>query len=166
MKADAITLHKVLAIRITMYQHTHRKEPSITAIAQMLSTILYGKRFFPYYTFNVLAGIDSAGKGAVFHYDAIGNFERIEVEGQKYGYTTSGSGSALAHAVLDQQIQQENIKPELRTAQDFTNEQVVSLCQDVLSSTGERDIYTGDAAEIFIIDASGVQKINFELKKD
>ena len=47
MKADAITLHKVLKIRITMYEHTHRKEPNVTAIAQMLSTILYGKRCSP-----------------------------------------------------------------------------------------------------------------------
>jgi len=164
MKADAITLHKVLKIRLTMYEHEHRKEASITAIAQMLSTILYGKRFFPYYTFNVLAGIDDEGVGGVYHYDAIGNFERINVEGQVYGYTTSGSGSALAHAVLDQQIGEYNV---VGTKQKFfSNEQLVSLCKDVLSSTVERDIYTGDYAEIFLIDKTGMKKIDFELKKD
>merc|ERR1719261_1635037 len=97
MKSDAITLHKMMKIRITMYQHKHRREPSVTAIAQMLSTMLYHKRFFPYYTFNILAGVDDEGKGAVYHYDAIGSFERCP-------YTTSGSGSSLVMSVLDNKI--------------------------------------------------------------
>merc|ERR1719390_458717 len=97
MKSDAITLHRLLKARIVMYEHKHRKQPSIVAVAQMLSTMLYHKRFFPYYTFNVLAGVDDEGKGAVYHYDAIGSFERVP-------YTTSGSGSSLVMSVLDCQL--------------------------------------------------------------
>jgi len=156
MKADAITLHKQLQAKMVMYEHKHRRQPGVTAIAQLLSTMLYHKRFFPYYTFNVLCGVDAEGKGAVYHYDAIGNFERCP-------YSTSGSGSSLVMSVLDAQLGKENQTidtPALNKAQ------VVELCQDVLSSVGERDIFTGDYAEIFVIDAGGVSKVDFDLKQD
>merc|ERR1719510_282192 len=77
MKSDAITLHRLLKARIVMYEHKHRRQPNVTAIAQMLSTMLYYKRFFPYYTFNNLCGVDDEGKGACYHYDAIGSYERV-----------------------------------------------------------------------------------------
>jgi 20S proteasome subunit beta 6 len=156
MKADAITLHKHLLARITMYEHKHRKQPSVVAVAQMLSTVLYYKRFFPYYTFNILSGVDDEGKGATYHYDAIGSYERVP-------YTTSGSGSSLVMGVLDCQIQANN---QTIPTPALGKQQIVELSKDVLSSVGERDIYTGDAGEIFIIDAGGVSKANFELKLD
>lgn len=44
-----------------MYHHDHDKQLSVGAVAQMLSTILYYRRFFPYYTFNIVAGLDEEG---------------------------------------------------------------------------------------------------------
>lgn len=32
------------------YTHTHGKCPDLTAIARLVQTMLYGKRFFPYYS--------------------------------------------------------------------------------------------------------------------
>mmetsp|Transcript_9434 Transcript_9434/g.20914 ORF Transcript_9434/g.20914 Transcript_9434/m.20914 type:complete len:220 (-) Transcript_9434:112-771(-) len=156
MKSDAITLHRFLKARIVMYEHKHRRQPNVTAIAQMLSTMLYYKRFFPYYTFNVLAGVDSEGKGAVYHYDAIGSFERVP-------YTTSGSGSSLVMGVLDCQLGQNN---QTKPGPPLTKEEVIELGKDCLSSVGERDIFTGDGGEIFIISSAGVTTATFELKQD
>mmetsp|Transcript_45654 Transcript_45654/g.105466 ORF Transcript_45654/g.105466 Transcript_45654/m.105466 type:complete len:220 (+) Transcript_45654:91-750(+) len=156
MKSDAITLHRHLKARIVMYQHKHRREPSVVAIAQMLSTMLYYKRFFPYYTFNVLSGVDDEGQGATYHYDAIGSYERVP-------YTTSGSGSALVMSVLDCQLAKLNQTVPLP---ELTKQQVVEVCKDVLSSVGERDIFTGDSGEIFIIDAAGITSASFDLKQD
>ena len=60
-KADAKTLQKTLLTRQVMYQHNHNKVMSCPAMAQLLSNTLYYKRFFPYYTFNLLGGLDNEG---------------------------------------------------------------------------------------------------------
>ena len=55
-QGDVKTLQKNLAARHVMYQHTHKTQMSCESFAQLLSNTLYFKRFFPYYTFNLLAG--------------------------------------------------------------------------------------------------------------
>jgi 20S proteasome subunit beta 6 len=34
----------------------------LKAIARMIQTMLYAKRFFPYYVYNILGGIEEDGK--------------------------------------------------------------------------------------------------------
>ena len=45
-----------------MYEHEHNKKMSAGAVAAMLSTILYYRRFFPYYVYNIIGGLDENGK--------------------------------------------------------------------------------------------------------
>ncbi len=61
-QADARTLHKVLQQRYIQYQFNHSRPMSVAACAQLLGNTLYYKRFFPYYTFNICAGLDEQGE--------------------------------------------------------------------------------------------------------
>ena len=48
-----------------MYKHSNNKTMTSGAIAAMLSTILYGRRFFPYYVYNIIGGLDEQGTALV-----------------------------------------------------------------------------------------------------
>lgn len=47
---------------VQMYKHSNNKTMNSKAIAAMLSTILYGRRFFPYYVYNLIGGLDEEGR--------------------------------------------------------------------------------------------------------
>ena len=45
-----------------MYEQEHGKKMKTSAIAAMLSTMLYQRRFFPFYVHNIIAGLDDEGQ--------------------------------------------------------------------------------------------------------
>jgi 20S proteasome subunit beta 6 len=156
MQADGNCLRKVLKIKVSQYKHTHKRVISAPSIAQMLSNTLYYKRFFPYYAFNVLGGVDKDGVGGVWGYDAIGSFERVP-------YVVTGSGSTLITSVLDNQV---CFKTHPQHKRDLSAAETVDLIKDCFTVACERDIYTGDQVLIHIITAEGTKVEVFNLKKD
>eukprot|EP00922_Rhytidocystis_sp_ex-Travisia-forbesii_P013103 GHVS01019635.1.p1 GENE.GHVS01019635.1~~GHVS01019635.1.p1 ORF type:complete len:250 (-),score=24.32 GHVS01019635.1:242-991(-) len=156
MQAEMVTLHRLLKIRIELYEHAHRRAPSVCAIAQMLSTVLYQKRFFPFYAFNLIAGVDEHGAGAVYGYDAIGSYERIP-------YCSTGTGGSLMMSILDNQIGKTN---QTKPGAEFSQSGVIDLVKDVITSATERDIFTGDSADIVVMDGSGITFTKLELRRD
>nr|QBH72814.1 proteasome subunit beta type [Nicoletia phytophila] len=154
---DTLTLTRILEARLKMYLHEHRKDMSTPAVAQMLSTILYYKRFFPYYVSNILAGLDGDGHGCVFSYDPIGHCERTM-------YRASGSAGPLLQPLLDNQIEYKNMKDAPQVP--VTLERALKVIKDVFISAAERDIYTGDAVHIKIITRDNVVDETFDLRKD
>ncbi|XP_045205269.1 proteasome subunit beta type-1-like [Mercenaria mercenaria] len=154
---DVLTLCKVLKARIKMYLHEHNKDMSSTAVAAMLSTILYYKRFFPYYVYNIVAGIDDEGKGCVYSFDPVGSYEREP-------FRAGGSASSMLQPLMDNQVGFKNLPKEARV--QLTKEQVVKTVKDGFISAAERDIYTGDEVVVNIITKDGVQVERFPLRRD
>ncbi|KAI8319712.1 N-terminal nucleophile aminohydrolase [Martensiomyces pterosporus] len=156
--ADAKKLVEHIEQRAQMYFHKHDKVISTPAMAQLLSNTLYGKRFFPYYVFPILAGLDPEGKGAVFTYDPVGNMERVN-------YQAYGSASALVQPFLDNQVAFKN-QHGVDKERLLSREEAIKIAIDAFTGATERDIHTGDWLDLFIIDKDGVQKTKRELKHD
>lgn len=156
---DALTFAKVLEARIKNYRYDHNRQMSTTAMAQLVSTLLYYKRFFPYYVSNIVAGLDDEGRGAVYHYDPVGSFERLT-------YSCGGSSAALIQPFLDNRVGLHNINGVEPGSIDLTLEEAIRVVKDVFVSAGERDIYVGDAVDLRIITANGIQQQSHKLRRD
>lgn len=155
--ADSDTLTSFLETRVKQYEDTHEnREISLNALAQLMSTMMYSRRFFPYYVSNILAGIYE-GKGYVYSYDPIGHCER-------HTYRAGGSSSALLQPILDNQVGLKNMaeKPNV----PLTIDRAVDLVTDAFVSAAERDIYTGDGVLISIVTENGVESRKVPLRKD
>lgn len=154
---DTLTLTRVLNARMQMYSHEHNKVMSTPAAAQMLSVMLYYKRFFPYYISNILVGLDNDGKGCIYSYDPIGHCEKTT-------YRAGGSAGSLLQPLLDNQIGLKNMQ-NVKEA-PLTLERALGIIKDVFISAAERDIYTGDSIIVNVITKDGIKEEKFELRKD
>lgn len=154
---DTLALTSLLRARIQMYKDQHGKEMTTNAIAQMLSNLMYNRRFFPYYVYNVVAGLDADGKGVVYSYDPIGHMEKAT-------YRAGGSAGALLQPVLDNQIGYKNQQGVEKVPVPL--EKAVSVIKDTFISAAERDIYTGDSVLLNIITKEGIMTEQLSLRKD
>ncbi|XP_030303262.1 proteasome subunit beta type-1 isoform X2 [Calypte anna] len=154
---DCLTLTKIIEARLKMYKHSNNKTMTTGAIAAMLSTILYSRRFFPYYVYNIIGGLDEEGKGAVYSFDPVGSYQRDS-------YKAGGSASAMLQPLLDNQIGFKNMQNVEHLP--LTLEKALQLVKDVFISAAERDVYTGDALKICIVTKDGIKEETFPLRKD
>lgn len=158
MQADRLFLHEVLQHDVSWYTFNHsNRVPSTQALAQKLSTVLYGRRFFPLYTFNILVGLDDNGDGVCYSYDAVGTTEPLS-------YGTTGSASSFIEPLLDCAIMRGNMKGLGKAS--LTEEEALALLKHAFTGAAERDIYTGDSVEFYILTPAGVRRDTLPLRRD
>lgn len=141
---------------------------SVKACAQRLSTILYGKRFFPYYVTAILGGLDEEGKGAVYSYDPVGSYEREQCR-------AAGAAASLIMPFLDNQVNFKNqympgnVEGHALVEREnipLPREEVEDLVKDAFDSAVERHIEVGDGLQMMIITKDGIKEVFKPLKKD
>ncbi|VDL91268.1 unnamed protein product [Schistocephalus solidus] len=157
---DILTFIKLLETRVKAsfheFKYHHKKDISLTAMANLISISLYSRRFFPFYVGTLLAGLDENGEGAVFSYDPVGSYQREH-------YRATGTGSAILQPFMDSQIQGMNLvsKPT-----KISREAAINLAKDIFISAAERDIFCGDAVVVDVITQKGVERLSFPLRRD
>jgi 20S proteasome subunit beta 6 len=154
---DSETLISILRTRVKTYHDIHEgKEMSLNAIAQLMSTLMYQRRLFPYMTSSIVAGIDE-GEGFVYSFDPVGHI-------QKKKFNSGGSAEFLIQPILDNVLGLKNMKNVMVTS--ITQDFAIRLVRDVFVTAAERDIHTGDGIEIAIINKNEVKKLRVPLRKD
>jgi len=148
--ADGNMFVKKVRQRLEWYRHAHAKDMSLRAIARLIQTMLYARRFFPYYVYNILGGIEDDGSGAVYSFDPVGSYEREACR-------AAGAASSLVQPFLDNQIYFKNQTPAPGTSHPahLPLSHVLSLVIDSFTSATERHIEVGDGLEMYVVLAKG-----------
>ncbi|KAF8326970.1 proteasome subunit [Cantharellus anzutake] len=146
--ADGNMFVKTVRQRLEWYKHAHAKDMPLRAIARLIQTLLYAKRFFPYYVYNILGGIEEDGTGAVYSFDPVGSYEREACR-------AAGAASSLIQPFLDNQIYFKNqVAITVPHPQHLPLLDVLSLVTDSFTSATERHIEVGDGLEIYVVVAA------------
>ncbi|KAL4075181.1 20S proteasome subunit [Scleroderma yunnanense] len=133
--ADGNMFVKKVKQRLEWYRHAHAKDMPLRSIARMIQTMLYGHRFFPYYVYNILGGIEEDGTGAVYSFDPVGSYERETCR-------AAGPAQSLVQPFLDNQIYFKNQLPAPGTVHPthLPLEVVLAIVIDSFTSATERHI--------------------------
>ncbi len=130
--ADGQLLARYLSSEVELYQLKREKEMTLEASATMLSNILLGRRWMPFWVGLLLGGVDSKG-GHIYSLDAAGG-------SIPDNFATTGSGSPFVYGVLE-----DHYKEGMTVAEGVD---LAVLCLMVSSS---RDSASGDGINVATI---------------
>lgn len=129
---DAQVLARYLSAEVELYKLKRNTSMTVKAASTLMSNILSGRRYFPYWVALVIGGMDSEG-GHVYSLDAAGG----AIEDQ---YVTTGSGSPYVYGVLE-----DHYKEGLSTSDG------IDLAIRALNAAMKRDAASGDGIDIAVI---------------
>ncbi|KAI6003508.1 nucleophile aminohydrolase [Pisolithus orientalis] len=116
----------------------------LRSIARLIQTMLYSRRFFPYYVYNIWeVSRRTVRSGAVYSFDLVGSYERETCR-------AAGPVQSLLQPFLDNQP-----APGTPHLTHLPLKVVLALVIDSFTSATERHIEVGDALQIYIVLAKG-----------
>ncbi|THU87380.1 N-terminal nucleophile aminohydrolase [Dendrothele bispora CBS 962.96] len=136
--------------QLEWYRHGHARDMPLYEIARLLQTMLYARRFFPYYVSTILSGIEEDGTGAVYTFDSVGSYERDTCR-------VAGAAQSFMQPYMDNQVHyrsQRSAHGSSRPTQ-LPLSNVLSLVMDSFASATERNAEVGDGIEIYVVLAKG-----------
>ncbi len=144
---DAQTLARYMRAELKLFAIQNGRKISVKGAASLLSNILQGSKYYPYYVQLIIAGFDT--KPAVFSLDAIGS-----VEEEKRFFAT-GSGSPMALGVLEDGYRE-----------GMSTEEGGKLALRAIKSAIERDIGSGGRAiDVAVINKDGIKITRNDIEK-
>jgi proteasome beta subunit len=138
---DAQVLTRYLRAEVSLYRLRRGSALSAEGAATLLANILSGNRYYPYYAWLVLGGVDAKG-GHVFSIDAAGGL--IEDK-----FVSVGSGSPFAYGLVEDGY-----------SRDLSTSDAVDLALRGLTAAMKRDSASGDGYLAHVITAREYRELS------
>mmetsp|Transcript_38664 Transcript_38664/g.39356 ORF Transcript_38664/g.39356 Transcript_38664/m.39356 type:complete len:205 (-) Transcript_38664:164-778(-) len=149
LATDVLTLDQLLKFNCNMYKLRENRDMKPEAFAALVSTLLYEKRFSPWFIEPVIAGLSEDGVPFISGMDLIGAPEVPD------SFITAGTCTPNLNGVCES-FYEKDLEPE----QLF---QVMSQC---LLAAVDRDALSGWGAEVHIITTEGVHTRQIKCRQD
>jgi len=156
MFVDLFYLQNLIQKGIKSFKKENSTICLISSCAFYLSYILYCRRFFPFYTFNILSGLEMNREGCVFSYDAIGSFEKNYI-------SCVGNAQTQIQPILDGIFQKKSLEEYIDTISIY---KIRNLVKHIFLKISNRNINVGDGLQLFIVTKKGIFLENNLLKYD
>lgn len=148
LSADGQALVRYMKAELKLYSIENRREISIRSAATLLSNILHGSKFYPFYVQLIIAGVDSVGP-SIYDLDPVGGAE------EEKKFFSTGSGSPMALGVLEDSFKD-----------GMSLEEGSKLAIRAIKAAIERDIASGGKAiDIAVITKDGIKISKYDLEK-
>lgn len=139
---DAQQLARLMTVEANLYEIRRGKNISVKAASTLLSNVLHGNRFYPYYVQLLIGGVDETGP-VLYSVDAVGGSSRED------GIVATGSGSPMAYGVLED-----------RYATGLKQDEAVELAIRALRSAIKRDAGSGEGMAVVVITGDGYSELD------
>ncbi|MBI5225754.1 archaeal proteasome endopeptidase complex subunit beta [Candidatus Micrarchaeota archaeon] len=140
---DAQTLVRVVRAELELYKYAKGSPMSVKSAATLLSNVLQGNKYFPYFVQLIIAGMDD--KPQLYDLDAFGGLIPEK-------YTSTGSGSVTAYGYLDA-----NYKDAM------SEEDAVRVAVNSVHAAMKRDSATGEGIDTLVITQKGVKRLPMQV---
>lgn len=139
---DAQQLARLMTVEANLFEIRRGKSMTISAASTLLSNILHGNRYYPFYVQLLIGGVDETGP-VLFSVDAVGGSSKEDK------IVATGSGSPMAYGVLE-----DRYKPGM------TEQEASELAIRALRSAIKRDAGSGESMAVVVITKDAYRELD------
>ncbi|HWQ67880.1 MAG TPA: archaeal proteasome endopeptidase complex subunit beta [Methanospirillum sp.] len=141
---DAQQLTRLMTVEANLFEIRRGKQMSLAAASTLLSNILHGNRYYPFYVHLLIGGVDETGP-VLYSVDAVGGTSKED------NIVATGSGSPMAYGVLED-----------RFRAGMPEAEAIELAIRALRSAIKRDAGSGEGMAVVVITKDAYRELSDE----
>lgn len=144
VSGDYQMLSSFLTAESNLFELENRRPITVNAAAQLLSNILFSRKYMPYLTQTLIGGVDQTGSH-LYSLDLAGSL--IEEK-----YAAVGTATSLVLGVL-----------EANYEAGLSKDEAMNLAVKAIRSATRRDAMSGDGIDLLVVTADGMESKHIPL---